>query len=286
MNSVPPTVETTWGLLIGIVSLVIGASIGWAVIRSKHGVAEVARTFAKVLVVGVLLLVLGGFVWTTGVPTSPPPQPPVFETSGLLSMTRIESSASENASLPVSSASPTEPAKTGVELPAWIRPAVRIDGQRRLIVVSGGRFATESEAELHGFEAAAAAAVKEYSSLDPLGRGAVQPPHLDLIRDNAIKQRFLEVAEHDFGKFKAPMYQLWMQVELTPKLGEQLAAPWRSAASEARLRTLSGWSIWTTGVFALLAFAMRLDSAWNGRRRAAVFGTAAALTLGSLAILV
>lgn len=286
MNADPPAVVHAWGLLIWIVSLVIGVSIGWAVIRSKHGMAEVARTFAKVLVVGVLLLMLGGFVWTAGVPTSPPRQPVVIDSTQNRATSRTESPASESVSLPVNSESLSEPAKTGVELPAWTRPAVRIDGQRRLIVVSGGRFATENEAELHGFEAAAAAAVKEYSSLDPLGRGAVQPRHLDLIRDNAIKQRFLEVAEHDFGKFKAPMYQLWMQVELTPKLGEQLADPWRSAASEARLRTLSRWSIWSTGTFALLAFAMRLDTAWNGRRRAAVFGTAAAITLGSLAILV
>lgn len=184
-------------------------------------------------------------------------------------------------------ASPTdsESVKSSSELPEWTKLPVRMDGSRKLFVVSSGRFATEEEAELHGLQDATAAAVKEYASLDPNGRGAVQPQHSDIVKDKAIKLQHKEVIQFDFGKFQAPMYQLWMQLELTPELGERLAEPWRQAAVDARLRTLGGWCLWGTAAAALAAFALRIDSAWNGRYRAVVAGATIALALGGLAFL-
>lgn len=114
----------------------------------------------------------------------------------------------------------------------------------------------------------------------------MQPQHTDIVKEAGIKSRFMEKTDqYDFGKFKAPMHQLWLQVELTPELGERLAESWRQAAIEARLRTLTGWSVWGTAAAAMAAFALRLDAAWNGRRRAVIAGTVIALTLGSLAFL-
>ena len=169
--------------------------------------------------------------------------------------------------------------------PEWTRQSTHVDGRTKFVVVSSGRFASEQEAELHGYQQAAVIAAKEYSSLDPRGIGAVQQQHADLIKNNAIKQRFLEVAQHDFGKFQAPMHQLWLEVALTPELGERLAEPWRQAAVDVRLRTLSGWGLWGTAAAALAAFGLRLDSAWNGKRRAVIGGTVVALALGSLAFI-
>ena len=175
--------------------------------------------------------------------------------------------------------------KSEAALPEWTRQKMQVDGHTKFVVVSSGRFASEQEAELHGYQQAAVIAAKEYSSLDPRGIGAVQPQHTDLIKGNAIKQRFLEVAQHDFGKFQAPMHQLWLEVALTPELGERLAEPWRQAAVDVRLRTLSGWGLWGTAAAALAAFGLRLDSAWNGKRRAVIGGTVVALALGSLAFI-
>lgn len=170
-------------------------------------------------------------------------------------------------------------------LPEWTRQAVRIDGQRKLVVISSGRFASEQEAELHGLQQAAVVAAKEYSSLDPRGIGAVAPEHPDLVKNLAIKRQFSEVAQHDFGKFQAPMYQRWLQIELTSELGDRIAAPWRQAVVEARLRLLAGIGLWATAATALSAFALRLDSAWKGRRRSAIVGAVIVLTLGSLALI-
>ncbi len=282
MNSVPLTIEPTWAILPKVFVL-IGFIFVLTLVISGRRLPEIVRALAKFLVVGVLGLVIAGFFWTRGVAiqtaTRLEPQPmPVH-----LPDPPIDPAALESRSSPV--AGELESAKPDVERPEWTRQPVRIDGGRKLIVVSSGLFAGKEEVELHGFQQAAATAVKEYSSLDPRGTGAVQPQHADVVKDTAIKQRFLEVTQHDFGKFQAPMHQLWLQVELTPELGERMAEPWRQAAVEARLRTLTGWSLWGTAAAALAAFALRLDAAWNGRRRVVIAGTAIVLTLGSLAFL-
>ena len=206
---------------------------------------------------------------------------------------RVVSSAAGSATSPVVNVAAENPMisnaesiKSAAARPEWTRQSTHVDGRQKLIVVSSGRFASEQEAELHGYQQAAVIAAKEYSSLDPRGIGAVQPQHADLIKDSAIKRQFPEVTQHDFGKFQAPMHQLWLEVALTPELGERLAEPWRQAAIDARLRMLGGWGLWGTAAAALAAFGLRLDSAWNGKRRAVIGGTVAALALGSLAFLV
>lgn len=261
------------GLLVGIVLCVALAMSG------RHS-RQAGQAFAKFLVVGVLLFVAMGFFWNVPVQQVRWESPRAPERQ-LIPAPETRTSASASPTVTVE----LESAKPGVELPEWTRQSARIDGNRKLIVVSSGRFASEEEANLHGFQAAAATAVKEYSSLDPRGVGAVQPQHMDLVKDTAIKQRFIEIAQHDFGKFQAPMYQLWIQVELTPELGERLAEPWRQAAVEARLRMLTGWGLWCTAAAALAAFSLRLDAAWNGRRRAVLVGVTIVLAVGGLAFL-
>lgn len=284
MNSVP-SVQPTWMMLL----IAIGVIAVLTIAISRHRLPELARFLPKILaVVAALLLAvcvgLYGLYWSRGVTTQNAQRRDASRAAEQRSTQRLEVTALESAASPV--VAELESAKSDVELPEWTRQPVRVDGRRKLIVVRSGRFASEAEAELHGFQQAAITAVKEFASLDPRGSGAVQPQHSDIVKETAIKERFLEkIAEYDFGKFKAPMHQLWLQVELTPELGERLAEPWRQAAVEARLRTLTGWSLWSTVAAALAAFALRLDSAWNGRRRAVIVGITIALTLGTLAVL-
>ncbi|HLQ46780.1 MAG TPA: hypothetical protein VK137_18695 [Planctomycetaceae bacterium] len=191
-------------------------------------------------------------------------------------------------------------------LPEWTRQGPRVDGQRKLVVVKrsasvangiasrrvdvqgklvvvkSGRFVPLDEAEWHAFDAAASVAVAEFRHLDPRGVGQTLDVHRDEIRQSAVRQRFDEVTETDFGKFKAPMHQIWLQVELTPQLGERLAEPWRQAAVEARVHTLAGWGLWLTGVAALTAFTLRLDAARRRRQRPVLCVVAVLLAVGSL----
>ena len=169
-------------------------------------------------------------------------------------------------------------------LPEWTGKTSYVDGAKTFVVVKSGRFATLEEAELHAFDEAGQAAARHYRHFDPSGVGRCVPAQRELVRQQAIRDRFEEITRHDFGAMKDyPMHQVWLRVEFNPSLGERFAEPWRKAIVESRLRKLTGWSIWGTAAAALAAFALRLDSAWNGRRRAAVVGTAVVLALGCLA---
>ena len=281
MNSAPLNFQPNlaiWSLLL-LVAMLGGSLL--AVHAIRRGTLS-PQTLGMLLAVSVLMIVLGmffGFVGSARVP---------LHSQIAVVHPALEAPKDSSQTPLVMSAKPLpEVESKGQEtpIPDWTRQPLRIEGGQKWIVVSSGRFASEREAELHGFQQATVVAVNEYSSLDPRGLGAVQPQHADLVKDTAIKQRFLETTEHDFGKFKAPMHQLWLQIELTPELGNRLAEPWREAAVAARLRTLTNWSLWSTAAAALAAFSLRLDAAWQGRRRAVIVGTAIALTLGSLAIL-
>ncbi len=167
-------------------------------------------------------------------------------------------------------------------LPEWTQRNPIREGERRIVVISGGRFASEDEAELHALDQATIVVTQEYRQLDPQRQGTRLPMHRDLVVKTAIKKRFLETREHDFGKLKGLMYQVWLQLELSPDLGDQIAAPWREAAVEARIRLLAGIGIWLTAVMGLTAFAFRWDNARQGRNRMAVFATVVIVAAGSL----
>lgn len=283
MNSASDNL-TSVGLLL---LLSIGIIVVLAIALAWRWRSEVVRVLPSLLLtLAVVLFVFFGLKWSRGVATQTALQHEAARDAELQMTQRVLSSrATESASAPV--VAELDSAKPDVEQPEWTRQPARVDGSRKLIVVRSGRFSSEEEAVFHGFQQAAVTAVKENASLDPRGVGALQPQHTDMVKETAIKQRHLEtIAEYDFGKFKAPMYQLWLQVELSPELGERLAEPWRQMAVAARLEKLTGWSVWGTAAAALAAFALRLDAAWNGRRRAVVAGTAIALSLGSLAFLV
>jgi hypothetical protein len=178
------------------------------------------------------------------------------------------------------------PVSPSAELPEWTRKTSSFDGANTFVVVKSGRFATLDEAELHAFDEAGQAAARHFRQFDPSGVGECGPLQRQMVRDSAIRDRFEEISRHDFGTMKDfPMHQVWLRVELNTELGQRFAEPWRQATVAARLHTLTVASIWGTAAAALIAFALRLDAAWNGRRRAVIVGTAAALMLGSLAFL-
>lgn len=275
-----PVIDSSGGVPFWLL-LAIGFVCGTIFAASRGGRGEPIRSaFKFLLLIAVLVAVIHCLTHSTlrllpeansavtGVARPSPPPIPAVVTSHETSLN------SERHATPSLSAS-TAP-------PAWTQQPRQVDGKRTWLVVKSGRFASLEEAERIAFDEAVTAVTREFRELDPRGSGDRAASHVDLVRLSAVRQRFDEVVEHDFGKFKAPMYQVWLQLELTPELGEQIAAPWRQAAVEARLKALSGWGLWSTAVAALVAFALRLDAAWTGRRRAAVVTTTIALALGSL----
>ena len=178
------------------------------------------------------------------------------------------------------SRTPSESSKSS--LPEWTRATSSATSNRR--VISSGRFATREEADQRAIEMAAQAAGEFFRHLDPRGVGVVSPLQAAFVQETAVKQRFEEVREHNFGKFKGSMHQTWLQLEFKPEFGEKLAESWRTLAVDARLRQLTGWGVWLTAVAAVVATALRVDAVWNGRHRVALGLVAALIAIGSLII--
>lgn len=291
MNSVsPPNDQWAVGLLslLLILVFVVGAVVAvlFELRRSPQGNQVLRKILAVFAVAGaVIILFVGKFAAGTRPVRPEATVPPQMESHLAAPSPRVFSAPSTDAlTAPVTTEA--ESIKPDIEHPEWTRQTSRVEGANTFVVVKSGRFDTLEVAELHAFDEAGQAAARHFRQFDPSGIGQCVPVQRQLVRDSAIQERFEEISRHDFGTMKDfPMHQVWLQVKLNSQFGERFAEPWRQAAVAARLRTLTGWSVWSTAAAALIAFALRLDSAWNGRRRAIVVGTTAALMLGSLAFL-
>ncbi len=290
MNSVsPPNDQWSVGLLSLLLVLVIVVGAVVAVLfelrRSPQGNQVLSKILAVFVAVAVTMVIFGGVFLSRGrVETGPVQwQWTKHDDEIQVASPRLEPALPEMEKPSVADALPVS---TNSELPEWTRKPSQVDGAKTFVVVKSGRFATLEEAELHAFDEAGQAAARHYRHFDPSGVGQCAQVQRELVRQQAIRERSEEISRHDFGAMKDyPMHQVWLRVELSPQLGQRFAEPWRQAAVAARLRTLTGWSVWSTAAAALIAFALRLDAAWNGRRRAIIVGTSAALMLGSLAFL-
>lgn len=279
------TIQTTpsWGLL-----LIFVVAIGFLIAVWLVNSSQTLRVFAKLIVafaavIVVMVLVAGLFLSKPSIqPATLSPQH-AESISAVNGVPRVTSRVVES---PTLVAEAEEFVNQKSELPEWTRQLTRIEGASTIVVVKSGLFATVEEAELHAFDEAGQAAAKQFRQLDPSGLGRCVPTQRELVRELAVRERFDETSPRNFGTLKNyPMRQVWLRLEFSPQFGEQFAEPWRHAVIEARLRTLAGWGIWSTAAAALIAFALRIDSAWNGRRRTFVVGTTIALMLGSLAFL-
>lgn len=279
MNSAPLEINpnlASWsfGMFFVFMLLVFGVIAFLKHAFERPRLPALFAVMAALLSFGVVLLF---FVGTVSQNTPTPPAVPQPVVPSLF--------AELPEAVPPVVASPTEVSVDGstkTPLPEWTTRRPVLDGKRKLVVLNGGRFASEEEAELHAFDQATLIATQEFRHLDPQSQARRLEVHSDEIRRTAVKQRFLEVREHDFGKSKGPMYQVWLQIELTQELGERLATPWRQAAVDARVRTLAAWGIWLTVFAGLISFAFRWDSARQGRSRTALCVTVVIVAAGSL----
>ena len=294
-----------WSLVMFLVfALLIGGAIALLkkLAHGNHRLVVAPLLMAGILMLGVLLLFFarsshdGPAQVAMTSPPLPAMTPMVATASKIVRPESTTSTAARESPIETTLLVPENPsAESTVEvaaknpadkqLPEWTKLKLVLDGKHKLVVVNGGRFASEEEAELHAFDQAAAVAAQEFRRFDPRGLGNRLEIHRDIVRQNAVKYRFLEEREHDFGKSKGLMYQVWLQIELSPELRERFAAPWRQATIDARIRTLAGWGIWLTVAAGVIAFAFRLDSARQGRSRASLCVMVGILAAGSLLLM-
>ena len=101
---------------------------------------------------------------------------------------------------------------------------------------------------------------------------------------HAVKERYDDVAEHDFGSFTHPMHRASWQVELSPAVRTEFMPAWRRAVISFRILLVAG----VASLFAMAASAsvmyFRLDSLTQGRARGPLKLLTGGLTAGWLAL--
>ncbi len=153
-------------------------------------------------------------------------------------------------------------------LPEWTQSEERTFDAGRVpvvrLVVRSGLYATQDEAT-------AEAHVKVHDELR--GRLATDYPKLAAwkipqrtLSNHSIKQTFTEVRQTQFGQYREPMYQVWVQYEDSPHVRESIIHEWERSAVDGRTVLFAAGA----GIVALLlgtvSAGVRTVTAPRGRR--------------------
>ena len=130
---------------------------------------------------------------------------------------------------------PSDPAKekpsADTTRPKWLEEGDRTNGDVRTIVLSSKLWSTEAEANQELLPRAAKIVRDDF---DERHQSPFQRTGHRLLSDErlvqfAVKRRYLERIDQDFGTFSAPMCRLWMQVEVSPLVRTAIYPDWKSA---------------------------------------------------------
>ncbi len=171
------------------------------------------------------------------------------------------------------------------DLPAWTKTPERtlVEGQVPTVrrVVQSGLYATQEEATR------AAALQVQRELRDRLSESYPQFASWTIpattVETYSIKQRYVEERETQFGEFREPMYQVWLQYEDSPHVRDPIIAEWERSAVAGRSQLF----VVGAGLLALLlgtvSAGTRAMMAPRGKRGRAGFATVALGTAAGLA---
>jgi len=139
----------------------------------------------------------------------------------------------------IDSGKSTEVRATDIEAnrPAWIaRGDTTVDEVRR-IVLSSGLWNTEGEArrELQAKAVAMIRADFENRHHGPFSFAGQNFVNEERVAEIAVKERYLERVEQDFGKFSSPMNRLWWQIEISPVVRTEIYPAWKAGVVHNRI---------------------------------------------------
>lgn len=130
----------------------------------------------------------------------------------------------------------TAPDEKQPPLPEWVHHGNRRDGEVSIWVCSSKQFATVEEAEadvLNNLRASVLEEIRKFLPEYPMRRKS------ELVSEeflqSLIKNRHVQLFQRDFGTFFAPMYRVWLQVELTPLSRQAVQVSYTHAVREGRL---------------------------------------------------
>jgi len=157
--------------------------------------------------------------------------------------------------------------ETTTKRPEWVDEKPVESGDSRRIVVVGKLGLNPESAEAEGVAAAVVAVRRDFAQHYPVSDSWLPPAKI--VRDQAIKQVYVEAAEHTTSTsdthFKT--YRAYCQVELSPALRSQLFPYWREEIVGRRLWSLGGLAGLLTLTFGTVAAYFRLDERTSGHYR-------------------
>ena len=122
--------------------------------------------------------------------------------------------------------------------PAWVETGDRtISADEQLVVLSSTLWSTAEEAAAELRPRAATLVRRDFEQRHPLLIERASPRLLtdDRLIEAALKRRFLEPVEQDFGTFSSPMYRLWWQIAISPLVRTELYPDWKRGVVGTRV---------------------------------------------------
>ena len=166
----------------------------------------------------------------------------------------------------VGEANPMESDEADSKLPDWAAEKRVEGGGQTLVVIDSQQYSTVEEADQTAL-AMAVQKVTEYVHHDDFFLKTKWTAPVGLVKDHAIRQRYVETIERDFGTITAPMHRVHLQVELSDDVAADFLSSRRTAVVNHRLWALGG----TFGAVSLLLAAvfacLRLDASTGGAYR-------------------
>jgi len=164
-------------------------------------------------------------------------------------------------------------------MPDWVTAPIYDNENKYCFVVSSRPATSRDSAEQDALETAIPRVRRRFNQT--IGSNAAWDVPHDVIRNRAVKRIHVRQVAHDFDTFTADMYQVFMQIELKPKVTAALRRAWRSQVVEKRSSLL-------LTIVGFLSFAAVTTTAWlrleprcHGWKRFVLRGTSATLLAGT-----
>lgn len=222
-----------------------------------------------------------------------PPSAPVPEVPPLVPSEKVSTVTESLLTPAVASAEPLSQSDTPPvtpipeKTPDWVTkspqqalPAFDVLARKPTTVAVGSKpYASVQEADAEARQAVCELIARD---VDVFARqSVVRARRLDVpaaIIEAAIRDRFVESKQHDFGSFTAPMYRVWYQIELSPQSRMTALQHLRQSTAMARLQFVG----FVLAALFSIPFAVLVRGwvahGWSGRsRRAAGWVTATVL---------
>ena len=124
--------------------------------------------------------------------------------------------------------------------PKWIEEGNQSDDDIQHVVLTSKLWSTEAEADQELLPQAASIVRADFDNrhLQFFNRASHRLLSDDQITQCAVKGRYVEQIEQNFGTFSSPMYRLWLQVEVSPLVRTELYPAWKKAVLGNRILTV------------------------------------------------